>query len=174
MLKDEFVFCGSIESEITDNVLLTWERCKSNPSNLEDITPDCTYDGIQTSNILLLPDFQNFMFQDSLNKLLLICENILRCNLKYFHVHIIEYFDNGYQAIHNHKHNEDFSLVLYLNDCQRGETFFDSGIVCIPKKDNILLFSSSLDHGGNKTSVSDNKKVLVCGFTKTNNHETKN
>lgn len=173
MLKEDFIFCGSVESEITDNILLTWERCKTNPSNLEE-SEACTNDGIQTSNILLLSDFQNFIFQDSLNKLLLICERILRCNLRYFHVHIIEYFDNGYQDIHNHKHNEDFSLILYLNDCNRGETFFDSGIVCIPKKDNIVLFSSSLDHGGNHTSPSDNKKVLVCGFRRTFDHETEN
>ena len=168
------IYNGKIDSNITDDILSNWEHYKNNSLNLCDLSSTCTFNGIQTKNVLFLSDFQNNQFKKSLNKLLEICKNILKLNISFHYVHFVEYFADGYQSIHNHKHNEDFSLVLYLNDCNRGETFFDSGIVCIPKKDNILLFSSSLDHGGNHTSISDNKKVLVCGFTKTNDHETEN
>jgi len=83
--------------------------------------------------------------------------------LNYCWVHFVEYFEGGSQDIHNHKHNEDYSFVLYLNTCSDGETYFnvDPPVSISPNKNNMILFSSNIDHGA-KTCY--NKQVLVGGL----------
>ena len=165
------IYNGKIDSDITDNILSNWECYKNNSLNLCDISRTCTHNGIQTKNVLLLSDFQNNQFIKSLNRLLEICKSILKLNISFHYVHFVEYFADGYQSIHNHKNHEDFSLILYLNTCESGETYFESGNTYLPIKNNIVLFSSYHNHGANFINAPDNKKVLVCGFRRTLNYE---
>ena len=165
------IYNGKIDSDITDDILSNWESYKNNSLNLCDMSRTCTFNGIQTKNVLFLSDFQNNEFKKSLNKLLEISKNILKSNIFFHYVHFVEYFADGYQSIHNHKHNEDFSLILYLNTCESGGTYFESGNTYLPTKNNIVLFSSYHNHGANCTNALDNKKVLVCGFRRTFNYE---
>ena len=162
-MKNDFIMNITLDDPLATNILFCWEKYKHNKFN---ITKDgtCTNNGIQTSNVLELLDFkEDNIFQECLNNILQNIKNLLGLNLYYCWVHFVEYFEGGYQDIHNHKHNEDYSFVLYLNTCSDGETYFnvEPPISILPNKNNMILFSSNIDHGA-KTCY--NKKVLVGGL----------
>ncbi len=64
---------------------------------------------------------------------------------------------------HSHKHNEDFSFILYLNDCDDGHTVLhlESQYRIKPQKGTVLLFSSSIPHS---SEYSKSKQVFVGGL----------
>ena len=156
-----------INEAITDNITECWDQYKNNPLNLIEFNSTCTFDGIQTANVLHLKDFQeDYKFQGALNNTLEIVQHLIGKTLHYYHIHLIEYHSGGYQTFHNHSHNEDYSYILYLNTCKGGETYFESGVVCTPKKNNLLIFEATLNHGAKETHSWDNKKVLVAGMRK--------
>tara|TARA_R100001443_G_scaffold110945_1_gene123380 strand:+ start:347 stop:868 length:522 start_codon:yes stop_codon:yes gene_type:complete len=159
----------AINEAITDNVLKCWDEYKNNPLNLIKVDSTCTFEGIQTSNVLKLSDFQSdYKFQGAINNTLEIVQHLIGKTLHYYHIHLIEYHSGGYQAMHNHAHNEDYSYILYLNTCKGGETYFESGISCKPQKNNLLVFEATVNHGANETHACDNKSVLVAGMRKKN------
>ena len=162
-MKNNFIMNITLDDPIATNILSCWEKYKNNKLNIEKCET-CTMNGIQTSNVLGLLDFkQDNIFQECLNNILQNIEKLLGLNLYYYWVHFVEYFEGGYQDIHNHKNNEEYSFVLYLNTCSDGETYFnvDPPISISPNKNNMILFSSNIDHGA-KTCY--NKKVLVGGL----------
>ena len=164
-LYDNFLANVEVSEAITDNVIECWDKYKTNSDNTIDVTSTSTFDGLQSANALELLDFQeDYKFQGALNNLLEIVQHLIRTNLHYYWVHFVEYHSGGYQGIHNHAHNEDYSLILYLNTCKGGQTHFESGVVCTPKKNNMLVFQATLNHGAKETQSWDNKKVLVCGM----------
>jgi hypothetical protein len=85
-----------------------------------------------------------------------------------FWSHIIHYYPGGYQKFHKHDHNEDFGFLIYLNDCDGGETVFTLNekrktIKSIkPRKGNGIFFLASLGHYGDVCKTE--KKVLFCGL----------
>ena len=83
-------------------------------------------------------------------------ENILKYS-KY--LHLIDYEKNGYQLEHDHKKTEDYSCILYLNNCNTGHTVFESSLKIKPEKNKLIVFKSDLKHYG-ETCLS-NKKVAV-------------
>jgi len=124
-----------------------------------------TINGIQTRNML------DFAEDDVKYKLKIIKTQIeKKCKIKfeYHWAHLIEYKNGGYQLIHTHDHNEDLSIILYLNDCSDGETVFHLNSKrnithsCFPKKGKTIMFSSTVPHYANHTF--SNKKLLVLGF----------
>jgi len=186
-LDDVPVIEIGIHNSISNTMLACWKKYKNNEMNLYDISPTFTFNGIQSQNTLNLSNFQtDNNFQECLDNLLMIPESILGEGLYYHWVHFVEYYRGGYQEIHNHAHKEDYSLILYLTTCRGGETYFnikppkvllsptgdiikDEGtkLSFSPKKNNMLLFKSDINHGANKTSSwFRNKTVLVCGLKK--------
>ena len=169
-LDDVSVLEVGINKSISNTMLECWEKYKNNEMNLVDISPTSTFNGIQSQNALLLANFQkDNKFQECLDNLIIIPESIIGEELSYHWVHFVEYYRGGYQEIHNHAHNEDYSLIIYLNTCRGGETYFDikPPASFSPKKNTMLLFKSDVDHGANKTSSwFRNKKILVCGLRK--------
>ena len=164
-LYDNPIINVEITEAITDNVIECWDKYKSNPINTINITSSATFDGIQSDNALNLSDFQeDYKFQGALKNILEIVQYLLQSKLHYYWVHFVEYHSGGYQGLHNHAHNEDYSLILYLNTCKGGETCFESGVVCTPKKNHMMIFQANINHKAKETQSWDNKKVLVCGM----------
>jgi len=124
-----------------------------------------TYNGVQTPNILNLNENDVY---EILNYFKEKIEKKCGCKFKYHWVHLIEYEYGGYQLEHSHDHNEDFSIIVYLNNCDDGETYFylnkKKNVIekIFPRKGKSIMFLSSILHGANKTTK--NKKVLVLGI----------
>ena len=169
-LDDVSVLEVGIDNPISNDMLKCWNKYKNRSMNRIGISTTSTFKGIQSSNALNLPNFQeDHLFQERLDNLLSITESIIGERLTYHWVHFVEYYRGGYQEIHNHKHNEDYSFILYLNTCRGGQTYFDikPPVSFSPKKNNMLLFKSDIDHGAHKTSSwFRTKKILVCGLRK--------
>ena len=80
------------------------------------------------------------------------------------HLHILDYKKGGYISLHNHVHAEDYSSLLYLNDCDDGATYFineGKEYEILPEKNKLLVYPSHIFHGGKYTT---SKKVLVSGY----------
>lgn len=115
-----------------------------------------------TLNLLDYLDTQ--IFYNYIDKLRLLCENILNLKLKYFYVHMIDYENGGKMNVHTHNHNEDYSFILYLNSCNDGETILyttKGEYKVTPKRNKVLLFSSNIPHSA---AYSSSKRVLVGGL----------
>jgi hypothetical protein len=166
-LYDNYLSTIEINESITDDVIECWDKYKTNEDNTIDVKATATFKGIQSANALHLIDFQeDCKFQEALKNILEIGEHLIKTTLYYYWVHFVEYHSGGYQGIHNHVHNEDYSLILYLNTCKGGQTEFESGVMCTPKKNQLVIFQSSINHRARETQSWDNKKVLVCGVRK--------
>ena len=80
----------TIKSEIVDKIVETVNKYKF---NFEDVSHDTnTEKGFKSPNILNI--FDNNLIKEMLDNQCLYQD--------IFHVHYIEYFDGGFQAIHNH------------------------------------------------------------------------
>ena len=87
-------------------------------------------------------------------------------NLDLFHIHLIHFYDLGYERAHDHKNTEDYSFVLYLQDSENGHTCFeiDDKIVKVkPEKGKLVFFPSDIWHWGEKSS---GKKKIAVGALK--------
>jgi len=115
----------------------------------------CTVKGFQTDNIINI-------FSTNLLKQML---PYLDFSERVFHIHYINYYNEGYQKKHNHAETEKFSFILYLNDAD-GDTVFEDPIKknIKPQKGILILFDSSIWHYGKMTS--NNKRVLVGAIDK--------
>ena len=124
-----------------------------------------TVDGIQTRNIL---EFGEKDVQRQLNYLKSRLQKKCKTKFEYHWTHLIEYNYGGYQSQHTHDHNEDFSIVTYLNTCKSGETIFvlneKRGIIkkVFPERGKSIMFHSSIQHGAN--NCFENKRILVLGL----------
>tara|TARA_B100000131_G_scaffold50840_1_gene45458 strand:+ start:44 stop:586 length:543 start_codon:yes stop_codon:yes gene_type:complete len=136
--------------------------------NNTDVSTDTnvsTVNGFQTANILKLDE--NDVIK-KLNFLKQKIENKCKCNFIYHWVHLIEYEKGGFQKLHNHEKNEDFSLIIYLNSCSDGVTEFrlnekrKSYVRYPPEKGRCIMFLSTIYHRALPTT--QNKKVLVLGL----------
>ena len=159
----------SVENNITDERLSSFNKHKHNKSNLIDINICNTNKGIQTNNALDLKDFKE---DKNFGKCVDYLINLIRresgiAYLSFCWAHLIEYQRGGYQQWHNHQDSERFSAILYLNTCRGGETEFahSTGITISPIKNKMVVFPSNFDHRAKKTSFGFNKKkVLVLGI----------
>ena len=166
-----------ISGNLADIICACWDKYKKNKDNLVNVDETTTFNGIQTNNVLYLKDFkEDKVFQESLNFLWKTLQALIQEDLSYYWVHLIEYNRRGgYQDVHNHIHNEDYSAVFYLNTCRGGETYFmdpnqvvsSQPLSFSPKKSDMLVFPASYMHGARNTSSwFVNKKVLVLGLRK--------
>ena len=56
---------------------------------------------------------------------------------------MVDYTNGGIMSKHSHKHNEDYSFILYLNDCLDGATVLHLEQYRVIQKRYGLLFSSN-------------------------------
>lgn len=82
-----------------------------------------TINGNQTENLLHLIH-NNTCEGEALIELKNMVDNHIHTKFQYTWIHAISYDSNGYQNKHKHNHNEDCSFILFLNNCDDGETNF--------------------------------------------------
>ena len=131
--------------------------------------------GYQTPNLLSWDDkeYQNFLK----NKLRRIIHPFIKGSWEYHWTHFLCYNVGGEMGLHNHKHNEDFVLFIYLKTCKTGETVFYLNdqypertlVSIIPTKNVGAIFSSLVMHEGKYTK--ENKRIFVCGIKMLNTVE---
>lgn len=130
--------------------------------------------GYQSKNLLRWKDkeFKNFV-DGKLKRLISSHLNVKRSQVSYYWVHFLDYETGGSMNYHNHLHNEDFVLFIYLNDCKDGNTVFhlnnfDSEFAhrtkfeIQPRRGRSAIFSSYLMHKGEHTN--ENKRIFVVGI----------
>jgi|TARA_B100001996_G_C18571263_1_gene558514 glycogen synthase len=144
------IFSDKIHLETIDylNNLLSFSM-----KNLPSLkNPNCTKNGYQTANIITY-------LNDSYKK------EILK---KHFdikdlhHVHLIHYYSNGYQQLHDHKRTEKYSFIVYLNDADGDTVVYlknNKEYRITPKKGKIVYFPAHLSHEGLLST--SNKRVAV-------------
>jgi hypothetical protein len=136
----------NISNKVVDELLITLDLFKQSKISVSNT---CTKNGFQTDNIL--------KYETPREIAQLIMKEIGK-DLNLFHMHLIEYYNQGEQLPHNHKNTEDYSFVLYLNDSD-GNTVFDNIGEISPKKGKLIFFKSNLMHSG-KPSF-QGKKIAV-------------
>ena len=136
------------------------EKYKSQDIKTEQAT--FTNNGFQTPNVLkeYTPEMRHKLLKDHFHP------NDL------FHLHLIEYFEGGYQKMHDHWKTEYNSFILHLNDAD-GDTAFlftdyedrlKKDLNCRPKEGKIYYFHAHTLHQGKPSFLS--KKVLVGALQK--------
>ena len=124
-----------------------------------------TNNGYQTPNLLQINE------KDVNDKLFYLKKRLERkCGVKFeIHwAHMIEYEVSGSQNPHKHDHNEDYSVIVYLNSCEDGSTYFimneKRNVVSriLPERGHCVMFHSGIKHGAHP--VSEEKQVLVLGL----------
>tara|TARA_R100001460_G_scaffold15504_2_gene34165 strand:+ start:1668 stop:2141 length:474 start_codon:yes stop_codon:yes gene_type:complete len=154
-----------VEDKIADNTvdkfLQTLEMFKNLRPDLNSSlrSDSCCINGYHTGNIL------NFKSTHE------VCGEILNkipyedCILH--HVHLIHFYQSGYEEAHDHKNTEDFSFILYLSDSEDGNTCFKFGkdiYKVKPERGKIIFFASDIWHWGEPSS--GNKKIAVGALSK--------
>jgi hypothetical protein len=121
------------------------------------LSPNC----FATKNILEV--VKDKEMEENLNFLKNLCQEYISDPIEYFYVHMIDYKNGGDMLIHKHDHNEDYSFILYLNDCDDGYTtlYLENPIRIQPERSKILVFSSDVYHSA---MFSKEKKILVGGL----------
>ena len=135
-----------VEDEIVDDFLTTLDLFKEKDLKVENTY---TVNGFQSVNILALASTKELS-----SRLLKYIDK----KLQLFHIHLIDYDEDGQQDTHDHKETEDYSFILYLNDSD-GNTVFEDVCEVSPKKGKLVLFKSDVRHYGKPTNT--NKKVAV-------------
>jgi hypothetical protein len=136
----------------------------------EDVSQQTsTYNGKQTSNMVskvepsLLSHLLHRYFIPAHRKIKPSRYSVTELEIDW--LHFIEYFGGGEQMGHTHVNNEDYSFILYLNDCSDGATIFYgpdpsiSPLEVLPKKGKLVIFPSYIYHKAKVTN--SNKKILV-------------
>tara|TARA_B100000131_G_scaffold301940_1_gene324604 strand:- start:323 stop:805 length:483 start_codon:yes stop_codon:yes gene_type:complete len=111
----------------------------------------------------LLP-FADKKFYAHLNVIKKKVERVSSKSLMYHYLHMLDYDGGGDMLQHEHAHAEYYTSILYLNDCDDGETFFiidGEREEVSPKKGKLVIYPSYIEHGAN---YSTSKKVLVSGY----------
>jgi len=115
-------------------------------------------------------EYQQFVHEELVNSISILI-NLPKEKIDLHHQYVWDYKDGGYVKPHNHSHAEDFVVIIYLNDCDKGKTIFylnekekfreRTKIEISPIKGNGVCFSSLLVHEAELTSES--KKIFVSG-----------
>lgn len=150
-----------VNEKVADYFLLLLKVCMAKPEVIDykqsSLSPSCS----ATLNLLdfTLPD----KFYNYTGELLKKSENVLNLPFNYHYIHMVDYTNGGIMKKHSHNHNEDYSFIMYLNDCNDGCTVLHLGCEhrIQPRKGTVLLFSSSIPHS---SEYSKSKQVFVGGL----------
>lgn len=150
-----------VDEKVTEYFTLLLKVCMANPEVIDykqsSLSPSCS----ATLNLL---DFKMpEKFYNYTGRLLRKSEEATGEILRYHYMHMVDYTNGGIMSVHSHKHNEDYSFILYLNDCSDGHTVLHlkNQYRVTPKKGTVLLFSSLIPHS---SEYSKSKQVFVGGL----------
>lgn len=150
-----------VDEKVTEYFTLLLKVCMANPEVIDykqsSLSPSCS----ATLNLL---DFKMpEKFYNYSGRLLRKSEEATGEILRYHYMHMVDYTNGGIMSVHSHKHNEDYSFILYLNDCSDGHTVLHlkNQYRVTPKKGTVLLFSSLIPHS---SEYSKSKQVFVGGL----------
>lgn len=150
-----------VDEKVTEYFTLLLKVCMANPEVIDykqsSLSPSC----FATLNLL---DFKMpEKFYNYTGRLLRKSEEATGEILRYHYMHMVDYTNGGIMSVHSHKHNEDYSFILYLNDCFDGHTVLHlkNQYRVTPKKGTVLLFSSLIPHS---SEYSKSKQVFVGGL----------
>lgn len=166
-----------VSSSIVDFLNRKYDEYKKDhksSNNYTSFSNERVDSGYQTDNLLKWEDQEYKEFINT--QLLEIISNQLlipKRKLSYHWNHMLEYVDGGEMEYHNHFHNEDFVLFIYLSSCDTGNTVFHlnhyneeyakrTTIALKPKRNMGAIFSSLIVHKGEYTK--ENKKIYVVGI----------
>jgi hypothetical protein len=147
---------NKIEENIVDKFLHTLDVFKDlRPDLNRSLLPNHScVNGYHTGNILKF-NFTVKMVNEILDK-------IPYGDTVLHHVHLIHFYESGYEKAHDHKQTEDFSFILYLSNSEDGHTCFklkEELYKVKPEKGKIIFFPSDIWHWGEPSS--GNKKIAV-------------
>ena len=158
-MKD--IFSDYVEDDISNFFLKKLKYFESRPKVFYRQAKTMKGDYFGTVNLLSFLDKKEFTYLDRIKKKV---EEFASTSLMYHWIHMLDYKKGGYISLHNHVHAEDYSSLLYLNDCDDGATYFvcgDKKYEILPEKNKLLMYPSHIFHGGKYTT---SKKVLVSGY----------
>ena len=169
MMNDK-VYVDYVEDDIIDFFLERLEYYKSD-KKFEQRVPTMEGNYFSTGNLLQFADAQLIPYLQRIKKQV---EQDINQSLTYRYLHMLDYSytkgpfgflrRGGSLLRHNHRHAEDYTSLLYLNDCKDGATFFflnDKREEIQPEKSKLVMYPSIIDHGSN---YSTSKKILVSGY----------
>lgn len=151
-----------IDEDISGYFVEWLNHVQKYPEIYRDITNHCLSPNcFATKNLLEVAD--NLIFKEKIIFLKNLCQKYISETIDYFYAHMIDYRNGGDMLIHKHDHNEDYSFIYYLNDCNDGYTtlYLNKPIRIKPEKSKILLFSSDVYHS---STFSKEKKIFVGGL----------
>jgi len=158
-MKD--IFFDYVDDDISNFFLKKLKYFESRPKVFYRQTKTMKGDYFGTVNLLSFLDKKEFTYLDRIKKKV---EEFASTSLVYHWIHMLDYKKGGYISLHNHVHAEDYSSLLYLNDCDDGATYFvcgDKKYEVLPEKNKLIIYPSHIFHGGRYTT---SKKVLVSGY----------
>ena len=156
------MYIDYIDHDICDFFVTKLEYYKSRPKS-EFSHRARTMKGGYFGTVNLLPsaDTEYYSYLDVIKKKV---EEVSSHPLNYHYLHMLDYEGGGVMLTHNHAHAEDYTSLLYLNDCEDGETFLiinGEREEVQPQKGKLLMYPANIDHGANYSS---SKKVMVSGY----------
>lgn len=153
------------------NSTLGWYRsANDNHHNPNFEGEDC----FRTGNLVLWDDSEFNKFSDTaLRELYSEHLGIEKDKFEFTWACMLDYGSGATMGLHKHMHNEDFGIVIYLNDCDDGQTDFflndynmnslmRTKISITPQKGFAACFSSMVFHEGSFST--QNKKMFVSGM----------
>ena len=149
-----------VKDDISDFFLDKLEYLKSDKKFYQKVR---NMKGEYFGSVNLLPSADNefYTYLDMIKKK---AEGVISRLLTHHYTHMLDYTKGGHLKQHNHKHAEDYTSILYLNDTDDGSTFFiinDKRYEILPEKNKLIMYPSEIEHGSN---YSRSKKVLVSGY----------
>ena len=148
-----------VKDDISDFFLDKLEYFKSDKKFYQKVR---NMKGEYFGSVNLLPSADN-EFYTYLYMIKKKAEGVISRLLTHHYTHMLDYTKGGHLKQHNHKHAEDYTSILYLND-DDGATFFiinDERHEILPEKNKLIMYPSDIEHGSN---YSKSKKVLVSGY----------
>jgi len=150
-----------VDEKVTEYFTLLLKVCMAKPEVIDHkqscLSPSCSAT-LNLLNFKMPEKFYNYT-----GRLLRKSEEVTGEILRYHYMHMVDYTNGGIMSVHSHKHNEDYSFILYLNDCSDGDTVLHlkNQYRVSPKKGTVLLFSSLIPHS---SEYSKSKQVFVGGL----------
>ena len=159
-MKD--IFSDYVDDDISNFFVKKLKYFESRPKVFYHQAPTMKGDYFGTVNLLPFLDKKAFTYLERIKKKV---EEFASTLLTYHYLHMLDYKKGGHISLHNHVHHaEDYSSLLYLNDCDDGATYFineGKEYEILPEKNKLLVYPSHIFHGGRHTT---SKKVLVSGY----------
>ena len=166
-----------VESRITDFLNRKFEEYQKVFPPLDIYYPDNSFkgEGYQTGNLLKWEDkeYSNFRSTELMDLTINLFEIDRPYGIQFFYNHMLEYGKGTSMAPHQHLHNEDYVMFIYLNDCNDGHTGFylndhqpeykeRTTVRVKPIKNTGVFFHAGIRHEGFPTY--ENKKIFVSGI----------